>query len=159
MMWSVWESTPLRCVPCLIYDSSNSKIKPRYMRNHPWTTTTLMMYMILAPGSENHHNIWACQRCSWRWCNSLWDDSPLSSLVHVSHSAQKTVGWHIHTCVIIIGWIHHWWGTWFYFLVIISRVTAEHVCGAFGGHVVVCRIIHPLSDVVHTSDNTHQIVW
>ena len=113
------------------------------MYHHPWATTLLIRYMVQPLGSENQGNIWACLGCSLWSYGGLWGDPPLLYVVHDSYDTHKTVGYHTHTCVIILGSLHYWWGAWSNLLVPISRVTASYVWGVVCGHAVVCGVFHP----------------
>ena len=97
------------------------------MRHHPWTTTWLMRYMVQALYSKNQGNRWACMECNWRsWCGQFVDPS-LLDVVHASYNTHWIAGYYIHTCIIILGPIRHWWGPWFKLLFPEIRVTAEYV--------------------------------
>ena len=79
-----------------------------------------------------------------RWsCGGLGNGPPLSDVDHDLYNTHETVGYHIHTCIIILGPLYHWWGPWFKLLVPISRVTAEYSRSVVCAHVGVCGVIHP----------------
>ena len=59
------------------------------------------------------------------WSCYLFADPFPSDVVHTSYHNHKTVGYHIHTGIIILGPLHNWWCTWFKLLVTKTRVTAE----------------------------------
>ena len=100
-----------------------------------------MMYMEQALVSNFKGNSWICLGCSWGSCHGLFADPVLSDVVHASYNTHATVWYHIHICIIILGPLHHWWGTWFKFLSPKTRVRAEYVWGIVGGHAMVCLLI------------------
>ena len=102
----------------------NGRIACPFRYHHPWTTTLLMRYIVQPLGSKNQGNIWACLGCSLWSYGGLCGDPSLLHIVQDSYDTHKMVGYHTHTCVIILGQLHYWWGPWFNLLVQISRVTA-----------------------------------
>ena len=110
---------------------------------HHWTSTPLVRCMVQALGSENQGNIWACPGCSWRSCCGLCGYRPLWYIAHTSYNTNQTVGWHIHTCIIVLGPLHYCRGPWFKLMGPSTRVTADDVRGVVGGHDEVCGVIHP----------------
>ena len=113
-----------------------------------------MMYIVQALGFKKQGNSWAYFGCSWRWWCGLWCDSFLSDGVYYSYNSYKTVSQHIHICVIILGPLHHWWGTWFKLLLPKIRGTYEHVWGVVGGDTVVCGVMRTFQKW-HTSNLPH----
>ena len=63
---------------------------------------------------------------------------PKLSMHHIIHN---TVAYHIHTCIIILRPLHHWWGIWNKLLFPKTRVAAENVWGIVGGHAMVCLLV------------------
>ena len=90
----------------------NNVIAYPYMYHWPWTTSQLMRYIFRALFSENQGHSWACPGWSWRPNYGMWGDSSLSDVVHASCNTNKIVGYHIHTFIIILGPLYHWWGAW-----------------------------------------------
>ena len=114
-----------------------------YLNHCLYTGAPMIRTVIQALYSENQGSSRAWLGCSlWSWCG-LGLDPYLPDMVHDSYNTHEMVGYHIHTCIIIIGPLHHRWGSLFKILVPISRVTAEHIWGVVCGHVVVCRVISP----------------
>ena len=69
---------------------------------------------------------------------------PCQTWPNASYNTHAMVGYHIHTCVIILAPLHNWYGAWFRLLILpIYSVTVEHVWGLVRGHAVVCGVIHP----------------
>ena len=62
---------------------------------------------------ENQGSTWVFQMCSWRSFIGMWGDPPLSDVVHTSYITHKTVRWHVHNCIIILGPLQDWWAAWF----------------------------------------------
>ena len=113
------------------------------MYHCPWTTIPLVRWMVQAFGWENQGNSWACQGCSLRSFSDMCGDSPLSDVVHVSYNTHKTLWYHVHNYIIVLGPLQHWWGTLLNLYHLRTRVTSEHVLVVVGGHAMVCGLIHP----------------
>ena len=144
-------STPFRCGPCLIKHAWNSGIAYSHMYHHPWTTIRLMRYMVQSLYSKYQGNIWVCMRYSWRSCRDLFVDPSLLDIVHASYDTHRIARYHIHTCIIILGPLHHcWWRPWFKLLFLEIRVTAEYVqdCSSRSCDILWCD--PSLSDLVLT---------
>ena len=150
------------------------------MYHPPWITTQLMRYIVqvLFPKTQQC-NIWACLWCNWSSCCGLWGDSSLSknnkliilegstlngsywcmnfnhaiwSMPHITLINSRIAYTYIY--IIILGPLHHWWGTLFRLLFLKTRIIVAHVRGIVGGHGVVCGVIHPC----HTWSMSHKTI-
>ena len=101
-----------------------------------------MRIIIQDLGSNIQGNNWACLGCSLWSFGGLWDDPPLADVLHDSYNTHEMVGYRIHIWAIVLGPLHHWWGSLFNLLAPISRVTTEYIWGVVWGHGVVCGVIH-----------------
>ena len=102
-----------------------------------------MRYIVQALISGNQDNRGACPGCGWGSWRSLWGDSFLSDMIHASYNTYKTVWYHIHIYISILGPLNHWWGTLSRLFLLKASLISEHVLGVDEGHAVVCGVIHP----------------
>ena len=81
--------------------------------------------------------------CSWRSCCFLLGCPPLSHIVHTSYSTPKSVGWYIHTGIIVLGPLRTYWQAWFKTLISKITVPPESDEWEVGGLVVIHGVVHP----------------
>ena len=106
-------------------------------KNFTWTCSAVPL--ILNQWAWTIHII-SCGVVQGQWY-MYWYATPLFYEFYITLTKQ----WDyisIHTCIIILGPLQHWWGAWFKLLGLRPRVTAEHFQGVVCGHALVCGVIH-----------------